>query len=128
MGYVEWYFNGQPTDTNHSELRTVNPYVFGVWNPYNYGQYGRNIVFGSSTGALAAPPNVNASLVGANVKLLWIQVPGAIYYTVHAADSPDGTYTALPLKAFDYNMGDGIVQYEVVPSAGRKFFRITTGN
>lgn len=128
MGYVEWYFNGQPTDTNHSELRTVNPYVFGVWNPYNYGEFGKNIVFGSSSGALPATPNVNASLVGTNVKLLWMQVPGAIYYTVYAADSPDGTYTALPIKAFDYNLGDGIVEYELTPSAARKFYTVTTGN
>ena len=92
------------------------------------GMFGRNIVFGSATGALPAPSNVNASLVGTNVKLQWLQVPGAIYYTVYTADSPDGAYTALPMKAFDYNLGDGIVEYELMPSAARKFFRVTTGN
>ncbi len=127
-GYTEWHFNGQPTDGEYSDFRVVDPSLSGVWNPYYYGMYGRNIVFGSASGALPATPNVNASLVGTNVKLQWTQVPGAIYYTVYTADSPDGTYTALPMKAFDYNLGDWIVEYELMPSAARKFFQVTTGN
>lgn len=128
LGYTEWFFNGQPTDGVYSDFRNVDPSLSGVWNPYYYGMYGRNIVFGSASGTINPPQMVNASLIGSNVRLQWTQVPQAIYYTVWEASSPDGTYTALPMKAFDYNLGDGIVEYEVMPVENRMFFRVTAAN
>lgn len=127
LGYTEWYFNGQPTDGQHNDIRSVDPSLFGVWNPYYYGMYGRNIIFGSASGTINPPQSVTADLIGNNVRLQWAQVPQAIYYTLWTASSPDGDFIAQPIKVFDYDTGDGMVQHDVIPSEANQFFRVTAG-
>lgn len=128
IGYANWYFNGQATDSSFTDLRTIDPAVSGVWNPMYYGLQGKNIIIGNAQGTLPAPQDPSSLLIDGNVRLYWHQVPGAIYYTVLSASTPDGAFTALPAKVFDYNLGDGLVSCDLMPSTPFRFYKVTAGN
>jgi hypothetical protein len=127
IGYAQWYFNGVINDTNYLLFKSVNPASNGTWKPYNSGVWGRNIVIGTTAGTVTAPQNVSASLSGSLVKLQWNQVTNAIYYTVYYAEFPNGPYTAFSTKAFDNDLSDGVVWYELIPSEELRFYRVTAG-
>lgn len=125
VGYAQWYFSGSLPDPEYTDHKTINPAISGVWSPFNGSSYGRDIIIASATGTPQTPQNVSAVFNGPSLRLQWNQVPDAVYYTIYAASSPNGTYTAIRPKAFDSNLMDGVVWQELSASEGYRFFRIS---
>lgn len=128
IGWAQWMYNGILPNEDFTDFRTVNPNVSGVWTPYYYGLLGKNIIFGSAEGSCPVPQNVTLNRNGTGIRLQWIQVPGAFYYTVFSASDPAGPYLPEPVKVFDPNISDGIVWRDLPPAEALRFFRVSAGN
>lgn len=127
LGWVPWYFNGNLSVTDATYYNIVDTTVSGVWNPFNGDNFGRNIIFGSASGTISVPQNVSTVSDPSGLYLQWDQVPSALYYTVFHADEPNGSYIPYGFKAFDHNLSDGVVRYDLTGLENHGFYRVLAG-
>lgn len=127
LGPSQWYFNGSLYTGSYVTNYCVNPSNLGIWQPYLDPVFGRQIIIGDGT-TLSAPQNLTLTKDSGILRLHWGQVPDALFYTVQASDSPDGSFAVLHQYVFDADLTDGLVTRNIEPAEQHRFFRVTAKN
>lgn len=127
LGPSQWYFNGNPYYTSYVTSYNVDPSILGVWQPFTGTVFGRQIIIGDGF-TLSAPQNLTLVDDSGILRLSWNQVPDAIFYTVYASATPDGSFSVLHQQVFDTDFTDGWVSREIDPAEQLRFFRVTAQN
>jgi hypothetical protein len=128
IGSSVWYRNSVNTGMvgTYINLTPSDPWLLGVWQPYNVSSdiWGRHITV-SAGSVVAAPDNVQILQSGTTIILQWNEVTNATAYNLYSSDSPETGFVVQQIGIIDSNPGDGIVQLSIAATATRKFYRIT---
>ncbi len=127
LGDSQWYFNGSLYASNYVTNYCVNPSILGIWQPYLEPVTGRQIIIGNGT-TLITPQNVTLEQDSGVLSLSWEQVPDALFYTVYASSTPNGSFTVLHRYVFDTDLSDGLVTRDIDPAEQARFLRVTATN
>lgn len=128
IGSAQWYFNeslavaGLLTDLN------LNTYGFapGTWQPVNGSTFGRHIILGTGE-TLSAPLGITIFPIGEELRIQWNEVTGAAFYNIYATSDPFVGYAWIG-TAYDSDLSDEIVWWDLTPSAAYQFFLVKAAN
>jgi hypothetical protein len=126
IGDADWFFNAVQVYNGIQDI-SVDPGIFGIWQPVNGAVTGRQILI-SNGGPIIAPVDPIISLAGGEDRLVWEQVANAVYYRVYVSPDPHGNFTLLADHVYDYDLSDTHVWIDIDLNETPRFYKVTALN